>query len=217
MSNRDSYFGEYGFTKGGKPHLAAQLVLDVVPDLAPLSDLSSSEFVTHAWGMATAKPESTKDLRGGIFEAVLTAAFIRADLSPFYVQAQVQHVPNVNFDFVFWTEEHGPVAVSAKTSLRERYKQADLEAMALSNVHRRSRSFLVTLDADEAARVKAKISTGDVIALTDVVIANSISFDRLIEEILKCNRFEAPNLPAVARGRMIQHLEPSHNKETEEL
>ena len=43
---------------------------------------------------------------------------------------------------------------------RERYKQADLEAIALKYVHRKALSYLVTLEANEAKSVKAKIKSG---------------------------------------------------------
>jgi hypothetical protein len=49
-----------------------------------------------------------------------------------------------------------PICISAKTSLRERYKQADFEAIALKYVHRKALSFLVTLEENEAKSVKAK-------------------------------------------------------------
>jgi hypothetical protein len=77
--------------------------------------------------------------------------------------AEVQFVPNAKFDLMFYTHEIGPILLSAKTSLRERYKQADLEAMALRAVYRRSKTFLVTLNEQEARNVQAKIHSGDIL------------------------------------------------------
>lgn len=82
---------------------------------------------------------------------------------------------------MFYTTERGPICISAKTSLRERYKQADLEAIALKYVHRRALCYLVTLDISEAKKVKEKIKSGDVIGLDKVVVATSDEFNDLIE------------------------------------
>jgi hypothetical protein len=202
-----NYFRDYGFITGKKSPAAVDLVLEAVPDLEAFPSLSHSQFVEHTWAAATSDLVKAENLRGGIFEAVLAAAFIRAGATPFYTQVQIQHVPNVNFDFIFWTNEYGPVAVSAKTSLRERYKQADLEAMALLNVHRKSKTYLVTLDASEAARVKSKIAIGDVLALTDVVIANTGSFDELVDRLIGLSRMVAPILPSVVSGAFIRRTE----------
>ena len=70
-----------------------------------------------------------------------------------------------------------------KTSLRERYKQADLESIALKYVHRKALSYLITLDEKEANGVKNKIVSGDVIGLDNVIVATNPEFDELILEL----------------------------------
>ena len=72
-------------------------------------------------------------------------------------------IPNIEFDFVAYSKEIGPIVLSAKTSLRERYKQADLEGMMMRQVHRRAKSYLLTLDKDEAMNVNSKIQEGKVL------------------------------------------------------
>ena len=62
----------------------------------------------------------------------------------------MEFVPLANFDLVVYTEERGPVVLSLKTSIRERYKQAEFEAQAMKDVHRRAKNFLVTMEKDEA-------------------------------------------------------------------
>jgi hypothetical protein len=103
---------------------------------------------------------------------------------------------------MFYTAERGPICVSAKTSLRERYKQADLEAIALKYVHRKALSFLVTLEENEAKSVKAKIKSGDVIGLDNVVVATSIEFNELIKE-LKSYKFSKPPTVKVIESNQI--------------
>jgi len=99
------------------------------------------------------------------------------------MSAKVAFVPNVIFDIMFYTRECGPICWSIKTSLRERYKQADLESIALKYVHRKSLSYLITLNESEASSVKEKIRNGDVIGLNDVLVATSTEFDLLVSEL----------------------------------
>lgn len=194
-----NYFVKYGLLKQNSLPQSANAVIDVLPSLDDDSSLLPSSLVEKIWGECTDAAHN-QNLRGGIFEYLLAAVFLREKLLPFYTQAQVQYVPNVNFDFLFWTEEVGPVVVSAKTSLRERYKQADLEGLALSSVHRRSRTYLVTLEKREAAVVKAKINSGDVQALTDVILADTSEFDELINILKEFTLIPAPIVSAIAKG-----------------
>lgn len=198
------YFFEYGVVKAVSRSSAVAIVLDAIPDPHDNPELSSSSFVSAAWNRVESHPSYRDSLRGQIFEFVLAATLIRSGILPFYVQAQIQFVPNVNFDFVVWTRDSGPIVISAKTSLRERYKQADLEAMALANVHRRAESYLVTLDRGEALRLKARIRTGAVLALTDVVVADGSEFDELIKALFAHTRIEAPSFQAVESGNLVR-------------
>lgn len=213
---RADHFGTYRPLVKTSKSRAAKLVFAVASDHREDPHLSHSQFVQELWtrSLVEAKRQSqagsiTRSLLGNIFENVLTATLIRAQVQPFYTQAMVQHVPNVNFDFLIWTEEVGPVAIAAKTSLRERYKQADLEAMALSSVHRQAQSYLVTLDHREASLVKSKVDSGAVMSLTDVVVANTPRFDDLVTKILSYSRISAPVLPTVTSGKFIAAHPPS--------
>jgi hypothetical protein len=203
------YLGDLGITKSAATSSSAQLFLELVPDLEALPDLSHSEFVQHVWGKIVAAGEDGQTIRGSLFELLISSCLVRASILPFYVQAKVEFVPNVFFDFLIWTQENGPISISAKTSLRERYKQADLEAMALGNVHRRARSYLITLDALEAARVKSKIAAGDVFSLTDVVIATSSQFDEFITMLQGETCIAAPQFSAVPSGNFVARRNPN--------
>ena len=57
------------------------------------------------------------------------------------------------------------MCISAKTTLRERCKQADLEAVALKYVHRRAKSHLVNISEPENSKLQQKIENGDVMGL----------------------------------------------------
>ncbi len=143
-------------------------------------------------------------VNGVAFELILACVLIKEGLSPFYMSAEVQFVPNARFDLMFYTEEIGPIVLSAKTSLRERYKQADLESLALKAVYRRSKTFLITLNEKEAKGVQQKIESGDVTSLSSCVVATLPEFNALVEELHTYKMIEAPSLPIVNKGRLVR-------------
>ncbi|MCK5290954.1 MAG: hypothetical protein KAR39_02935 [Thermoplasmata archaeon] len=112
---------------------------------------------------------SLRNLRGNWFEFAIGLLLVRRGLIPFYYQASLVNIPNVIYDFIVYTKEVGPISLSAKTSLRERYKQTDLEAMVLKNVYRRGECHLLTLDDKTAVNtLKGKIERKDVLGLDGV-------------------------------------------------
>jgi hypothetical protein len=147
--------------------------------------------------------KKNNNLNGKIFEYILATLFIRENILPFYLNAKVAFVPNVIYDIMFYTAERGPICISAKTSLRERYKQADLEAIALKYVHRRALSYLVTLEENEAKSVKAKIKSGDVIGLDDVIVATSNDFNDLIIELKKFKFSDPPTVKIIESNQIV--------------
>lgn len=150
-----------------------------------------SEYVSIYWDKYQKLENRNSNLNGKVFEYILATLCIREKILPFYLSAKVTFVPNVVYDQMFYTKERGPICWSIKTSLRERYKQADLESIALKYVHRRSLSFLITLDEKEANSVKQKIKSGDVIGLDKVIVATLPEFDDLIKD-LKNFEFHEP-------------------------
>lgn len=152
-----------------------------------------SDYIRIYWQAYQKHPEGNNNLNGKIFEYVLATLFVREGILPIYMSSKVVFVPNVIYDLMFYTTERGPICISAKTSLRERYKQADLEAIALKYVHRKALCFLVTLEEKEAKSVKAKIKSGDIIGLDSVVVATSDDFDELIAELKKFQFSEPAN------------------------
>lgn len=119
------------------------------------------------------------------------------------MSAKVAFVPNVIYDLMFYTAERGPICLSVKTSLRERYKQADLEAIALKYVHRKALSYLITLEEREALGVQNKIKSGDVIGLDEVIVATSPDFDHLINELKKYQFSDPPTVKVIESNQVI--------------
>lgn len=88
-------------------------------------------------------------------------------LTPAYWQAEFVAVPKNFNDVLLWSKEYGPVILSCKTSLRERYKQADLEAVALRQHYPNAKFYIVTLDEDKRhlANIRKKIADKELLAL----------------------------------------------------
>lgn len=146
-------------------------------------------------------------LRGNIFEYILHTLFVREKLLPLYLQATIAFVPNIEYDGLFYCKEIGPISISMKTSLRERYKQADLEAIALKYVHRNANCYLLTLDSNEAAGIKEKKKRGDILGLDDIIIATTDEFDVMIEQIKKYDLCEAGSVNIITSNQIIRARE----------
>jgi hypothetical protein len=164
-----------------------------------------SKYVEILWNKYLASVNRNPKLNGIMFEYILASLCVREEILPLYLNAKVAFVPNVNYDLMIYTEERGPICLSVKTSLRERYKQADLEAIALKYVHRKSLSYLITLDENEARTVKEKISTGDVIGLDDVFIATDEEFDRLIQSLKNFQLEKPPTVKVIKSSNVVTH------------
>ena len=163
-----------------------------------------SKFMKNNWKVYKNYPKGNNNLNGAIFEYLLATIFYLEGIKPLFFQAQVVFVPNVNFDFLCYSDEFGPVVFSAKTSLRERYKQADLEAIALKYVHRKSKSYLITLNEIEAESVNKKILSGDVIGIDEVIVASSNDFDELIKSIKTYNFIKPEKVEIIKSLRIIE-------------
>jgi hypothetical protein len=187
----------------GKDGKAEIVFNSLLPDFTKVNYKKPSDYIKVYWDAFKKHPENNNNLNGKIFEYILATLFVREGLLPLYLSAKVAFVPNVIYDLMFYTNEHGPICISAKTSLRERYKQADLEAIALKYVHRKALSFLVTLEVNEAKSVKGKIKSGDVIGLDNVIVATSPEFDELILELKALQFSEPPTVKVIQSTQVI--------------
>lgn len=163
----------------------------IAPDFLN-NTMQPSEYVNYCWGKyLNIDVMRNNALNGKIFEIIIATLLIKENIVPLHLQAQVAFVPNVNFDAILYTNETGSIGLSLKTSLRERYKQADLEAIVLKYVHRKAENYLLTMDINEANSVSDKIKNGDVLGLNKAILATSEEFDEFIEE-LKTKTFISP-------------------------
>lgn len=175
----------------------------IAPDFMS-NTMGPSEYVRYCWNnYENSGVERNNSLNGTIFELIIATLFVKEGILPLHLQAQVAFVPNVNFDAVLYTHENGPIGLSLKTSLRERYKQADLEAVALKYVHRKAENYLLTMDREEAESVSRKIATGAVLGLDKAVLASSDEFDSFVNN-LKSKAFISPgSVEIITASRVI--------------
>lgn len=182
----------------------AELVFDsLFPNFLEVEYSKPSEYIQKYWNAYSLHPEKNNNLNGKVFEYILATLCVREGILPIYMSAKVAFVPNVIYDLMFYTTERGPICWSVKTSLRERYKQADLEAIALKYVHRKALSYLITLEENEAKSVKVKIKSGDVIGLDNVVVATSDEFNKLIAELKGFDFSEPPSVKVIESNQII--------------
>lgn len=190
----------------GKNTQAGAVFDELFSDFMSVDYSCPSDYVNRCWSTFKNHRGNNSNLNGKVFEYILATLCIRENILPLYLSAKVAFVPNVLYDLMFYTAERGPICWSAKTSLRERYKQADLEAIALKYVHRKALNYLITLDEKEAVRVKEKIKSGSIIGLDNVILATGSEFDTLVEDI-KTFCFEEPPTLKVIESKQIITME----------
>lgn len=139
------------------------------------------------------------NINGQVFEYLVCEVLAREGITPFYRQAKFERVPNAIYDVVCYDPAR-PVVLTMKASLRERYKQADLEGLALRQVYRGAENHLITLPVDEARRVQTKIEGGEVAGLDSCRVASAAEFTDLIGE-LKRRKFHTAEAVMPLTGR----------------
>jgi len=174
----------------------------ICPDFYNIQYNTPSEYMHILWSEYETIEDRLKSINGKIFEYILASLFIRERILPFYYQTQITFVSNVNFDFFIYTEE-GPITLSTKTSLRERYKQAVLEADAMLSVHRNSLNYLLSLDEQALETVCNKIQMHEITSLKNAIYIFSEDFDRLIYLIKSRRITMAPNFNLVQHSQAL--------------
>lgn len=151
-----------------------------------------NRFIRRAYDQYDADYDSVSSINGKIFEYLVCETLAREGVVPFYYQARFELVPNADFDVVCYHPRR-PVVLSMKVSLRERYKQADLEGIALRQVYRNAECYLITL-SDEATGVSKKITDGDISGLNGCLRGDTKEFTELLKELKKRPFSQAQNI-----------------------
>lgn len=200
----------------GKNNKAAAIFEALLPSFYEVQARSPSEYVKKYWSAYETyvnnlsvkqdgeKKKNLNNLNGKILEYIVATCMLREGIKPFYIGANVAFVPDVNFDFIFYTKEIGIVCISCKTSLRERYKQAELEGRVLKMIHRKAPCYLITLADEEAKRLQLKVERGDVAGLDAIILANDVTFDNLVSELKKLTYVDSPQINVVSSGTTVR-------------
>ncbi|MCL1881397.1 MAG: hypothetical protein FWF76_04395 [Oscillospiraceae bacterium] len=171
-----------------------------------IEKMRSSEYVKYCWEKYKAFDEIYKQdraMNGNIFELIISSELYRQSISPMFLQAKVAFVPNVSFDILLYSSNRVPIGISLKTSLRERYKQADLEATALKYVHRRAKNYLITLDKKDSVITKDKIDNGILLGLDDIIVADTEEFDIFVENLSKTKFIQPDKIDIITAQNIV--------------
>jgi hypothetical protein len=134
-----------------------------------------------------------RGVAGSALETVIAIVLVKEGIRPFYTQAEVAFVHNAKYDIFLYGEDRTLVTLSLKTSFRERWKQADLEAFALAQVYKKCLSMCATFDSREACVIKEKIAEGRVFGLHhcfDLTLKSDVS--KMLEMLKSKKPVDAP-------------------------
>jgi len=194
----------------GNNTLAGGIFEDLFPSFMDINYNQPNEYIAIYWDAYLAvrderlvNDQQKRGVNGKLFEYLIATLLIREKIFPIYMNAKVAFVPNINYDLLIYSTDKGPVCLSAKTSFRERYKQADLESIALKYVHRRSQCYLITLSQDDATMVNIKQKAGDVIGLDQAVCATHNDFNLLIRNLKDLNLVVAPSINVIETNQIV--------------
>ncbi len=196
----------------GKNTRTEEVFLKIEKNYKKNSDVPSL-YVEKLWDKyQKLRIKKNNSLNGNVFEAIIKTMLFKEGIRPFFPQARLQFVPNIDFDIIIFPKDgngdidvSAPICLSLKTSLRERYKQADLEGIALKNVYKRACSYLVTIDdATEIAKVEDKITNKDVLGIDYVIDARSKDMDKLITDLKKDGVGDPPPIKTMVSKAKVQ-------------
>jgi hypothetical protein len=168
------------------------------------TECSPSDYIRLCQEAYLSSPvKKNNSLNGNMFELMISSLCVKEGITPIFLQASVAFVPNVIYDAILYSEENFPVSLSLKTSLRERYKQADLEAVALKYVHRKAKSYLLSLDEKEVRDIKNKINDGSILGINNVICATSDEFDVFVAELKKKTFIKPEKIEIVVAKKVV--------------
>lgn len=97
---------------------------------------------------------------GKVFEVFFEIILKNEKIKVYSKDSNIKGVPLVKPDFLIRKRDGNFIFISLKTSLRERWKQADWEAIKFKEKYHSSDCYLITLHETEIKSLKNKISKG---------------------------------------------------------
>jgi len=174
---------------------------------------SPSDFIEKSWNYYKDSFDSNNSINGTIFENLVAYVLAYEGIDNIYEQAEVAFVPNAIFDILLYSSEQ-VFTLSLKTTLRERWKQADLEAYAVKNVLKSSKSYVITLSQREVERRRnqAKNKRDFYNGLDGFIIATHTEFDDLISELKKYKFTESDTISIIKANDRHSNLQTMNEK-----
>jgi len=185
-----SYISDLGLVSSDYKSPLINTITKIQPTLDHFPYKSASIYTEKMWKLLSPVISDNR-ARGSAFEFLIAFTLLRENISPFYYQVAFNNIAWAEYDILIYTEENGPIVLSCKTSLRERWKQAEFEAQLLRKDYPKSRSFLITMDPNETS-VASKIKNGPKTGLENVMRPNQPAFDRIMEELRNYTVIQAP-------------------------
>lgn len=173
-------------------------------DLYSAPFLKPSDFVSQMYRRYLQLPSNwrSNSMNGSIFHLIVAVVLYRSGIHPLHQEASITFVPHAIFDIVAFKKDGGIVCFSLKTSFRERWKQADLEARALKMVHRTTKCLLISYEIDDADNTQRKIASGGAIALDDAISAVTVNFDNLVDTLKTTTFVQPPTVPMMEKAQL---------------
>ena len=165
---------------------------------------TAHEYIRFYWNKYLKCQNMDNAIGGKFFEYIIHTLLYREKILPFYTQAKVAFVPNIEFDTILYSAER-PLCLSLKTSLRERYKQADLEAIALKYVHRKAESYLLTLDSAATKVANEKIKEGLIIGINQTIDCNTEQIDELVKYLQELSFTKSTTIEVITGNLVEKH------------
>lgn len=117
---------------------------------------------------------------GSLFEMLVGSIFMAADLTPFYSSAELMEASGLEMDYLIWNSAcDAPVCFQLTSTLRERFKLADLQAFKVKTRYPSAEFHLLTMDSKDVARRKSTTFE----SLDSLIYCGDTSFDQLLKEV----------------------------------
>ena len=140
----------------------------------------AKNFFIHFWSIFenySLSKSLNNQVPGDAFEIIFAFILDYENIEIFSMDEQVKGIDFVKPDFITKKHHH---FISCKTSLRERWKQADWESMRFKKIYSKSKCFLLTNHYKEYLSLKNKITKLD---LDEVYFAGSDDINLLINKL----------------------------------
>ncbi|WP_284928772.1 hypothetical protein [Candidatus Phytoplasma sp. AldY-WA1] len=140
--------------------------------------------LNHYFNQNNINSQSQKAISGKINEYLILLYFQNKGITNLYPQVNLFFIPDIKFDLILFTQKKRIIAFNFKTCLRERYKQAMIEAQQLKKLDTRFEFYLLTNNEKETQRLNNKIEQGKIQGINQVVNLFSNSANNFLQNLI---------------------------------